>query len=72
MRLFAVKTYVGNECFSLDGRMLVHDDREELEFLIPGHETVEVTGTTLPTLRWADHPDIKGTISFPLNRNDFR
>jgi len=72
MSLYAVQTHDRRECFSLNGRILVHDNREELEFLIPGHDVVEVTGTTIPTMRWADHPDLKGIVTFPLNRNDFR
>lgn len=72
MSLFAVQTHDGRECFTLNGLLLVHNNREELEFLIPGHRVVDVTGTTLPTMRWADHPDIRGPVKFPLSRNDFR
>jgi hypothetical protein len=69
-RQYALLSHRG-EGFSLDGALLVHHDRAELEFLFPSNTVAEVTGTTLPTRPWKDHPDMAG-ITWPLRREDFR
>jgi hypothetical protein len=69
-RLFAVMSHRG-EAFSLHGKVLVHEVRAELEYLFPSNTVAEVTGTTLPTRPWKDHPDMAG-IFWPLRREDFR
>jgi len=69
--LYAVKSATG-EPFSLNGLMLVHENRDEIEWLIPGYLAIDVTNTELPCMRWADHPGIAGIITFPLDKNDFR
>lgn len=72
MSLFGVRSASG-ELFTLNGLLLVHENREEIEWLLPGYLAVDVTNTELPTLAWADHPGIKGAgITFPLDKNDFR
>lgn len=59
------------QAFTLGGAILVHDNPAELEFLFPGRLTREVTGTSLPTRPWRDHPGLAG-IRWPLHREDFR
>lgn len=68
--MYAVKTVVGG-CFTLGGAILVHNSREELEFLFPGRDVVDVTGTTAPTRPWSGHPGLTH-VRFPLRREDFR
>ncbi len=70
MARYALKTTTG-DVFTRHGRVLVHDSREELEFLFPGRTAVDVSNTQLPTAQWRDHPDMAG-IRWPLNREDFR
>ena len=57
--------------FTYGGRVLIHDNRYELEFLFPHRQTVDVSHTVLPRMRWADHPHMTG-IRWPLRREDFR
>jgi hypothetical protein len=68
------------EPFSFGGRVLVHGDRAELEYLIPTHPVVELPGTTpeevaarlgVPVMLWKDHPDM-AAITWPLDRRRFR
>jgi hypothetical protein len=77
--MYAVVTHGGREPFSWGGRVLVHGDRAELEWLIPTHPVVELKGSTpeevaerlgRPVMLWADHPDMAG-IRWPLRRKDF-
>jgi hypothetical protein len=68
--LWALETATG-DVFTRRGAILVHDNREELEFLFPGRRAKEVTGTRLPTARWRDHPDM-ASVRWPLRREDFQ
>ena len=68
--MFALKTVAG-DVFTRGGRVLVHGNREELEFLFPGRTAIDVTGTSLPTTQWRDHPEMAG-VRWPLRREDFR
>jgi hypothetical protein len=67
------------ELVSLQGRVLVHDSRPELEWLIPGWPVVELKGDSpeeiadrlgRPVMLWKDHPGMAG-IRWPLDRKDF-
>lgn len=58
---------------TLNGQIIVHHDRGELEFLVPGTPTREVPASipveqTLP-IRF--HPDL-AAVRWPLDRRDFR
>ncbi len=79
MTWFAVKGRTSGELLSLKGALLVHPDRAELEFLIPGFRVVAVTGGTpeeisqhygRPVMRWVEHPQM-AAVTWPLNRRDF-
>lgn len=55
------------------GRVLVHDNRAELEWLVPGTQVREVPPSFPPDqcLPIRLHPDLQA-VDFPLNRRDFR
>lgn len=68
------------EPFTFRGRVLVHGDRAELEWLIPTHPVVELPGRTpeevaarlgCPVMLLKDHPDM-AAVSWPLDRRRFR
>lgn len=60
------------DLLSYGGRVIVHHDRAEMEFLFPQARIVQVTDGDLgqPTMRLQDHPDMAST-SFPLRREEF-
>lgn len=61
------------ELLSYRGRIIVHGDKAEMEFLFPQARIVRVSDGDLdrPTMRLQDHPDMVST-SFPLRREEFR
>ena len=72
MRLWALVGASTGELLSYRGAVMVHEDRAELEYLVPGTRTVEVPadlGQPLMALR--DHPDM-AAVTWPLDRRDFR
>jgi hypothetical protein len=71
MKLYALMSSTG-DCFTNHGRLIVHDSREEMEWLVPGYVAREVSSTALPTVPLSDLPGIVGVVQFPLNRDDFR
>lgn len=75
MRRFGAMGAISGELLSLHGNVLVHDSREELEFLLRGVRVVSLPDdlTTLgrPVMELRDHPQLRG-IRFPLRREDFR
>lgn len=71
-RLWALVGQVSGELLSHQGRVLVHEDRAEMEWLVPDHRTVEVRPEIgRPTMRLRDHPDMNAVV-WPLDRRDFR
>lgn len=78
--MFALTTRTPDrELISLGGRVLLHDSRPELEWLMPGWPAVELKGSTpeevahhlgRPTMLWKDHPGMAG-LRWPLDRRDF-
>jgi hypothetical protein len=79
MTWFAVIGPKSGELLTHRGQLLIHDDRAELEFLIPNQRVVPVGGRTpeevssrydRPVLRWRDHPDM-AAVRWPLQRRDF-
>lgn len=73
MTRYGLKGNRSGDLLSYGGRILVHDNENELQFLFPGTRTVRVSDTmpdelTLPI--WA-HPELAG-VRFPLDRRDFR
>lgn len=60
------------ELLSYGGRVLVHNDRGEMEFLFPNQRVIRLTDGTLgqPEMRLRDHPGLS-QVRFPLRREDF-
>jgi hypothetical protein len=53
------------------GRVLVHGNRDELEYLFPNTRVVRLSdGDIGPTLPIRDHPDM-ASVKWPLRRKDF-
>lgn len=77
MTRYGVVGAVTNDLLTLGGRPIVHGNRAELEWLLPGARVVPVTDralamrSPLPPLELKDHPDYAG-VSWPLVRSDFR
>jgi hypothetical protein len=72
-RRFAMVGPTSGETLSYGGLILVHSDRSELEFLVPGVRVVEL-GSQIPehdTMSIKSHPDLS-RIEWPLHREDFR
>lgn len=77
--MWAMVGTASGEILSYQGAMVLHDNRAELEWLIPGARVVEVSGRTpdevaeryrRPTMLLRDHPDM-ATIRWPIDRRDF-
>lgn len=80
--MFALKGGVSGELLSYRGRVMVHDNKVELEFLFPKWRDgqvefveVRVNDGTLshdgrPTMPIAEHPDLD-MVKWPLNPADF-
>lgn len=64
---------VSNEVLTYNGHVLVHDNKGELEWLIPGVKVIPIPPAywTLPTMEWKDHPDL-ASVRWPLDKRDFR
>lgn len=72
-RRFAMEGPNSKQLLSYQGKVLVHDDRAELEFLFPGVRVVEpgVALAQYDTLPVKEHPDL-GHLEWPLRREDFK
>lgn len=72
-RRYALYGRCSRDFLTFGGRVLVHDDRAEMEFLFPGCPVRELPAD-IPadqTLPIEHHPDLAAT-TFPLDRNEFR
>lgn len=72
-RRYAVAGPVSGELMSYHGRILVHPDRAELEWLLADQRVVEVPAhiPAEQTMPWAQHPQM-AAVTFPLDRRDFQ
>jgi hypothetical protein len=72
-KLFALEGSISKELLTFGGKVLVHDNPDELGFLIKGARVVECPSYVKPEERMSIkmHPDI-AHIRFPLVRSDFR
>lgn len=77
--MFAIAGRTSGEILSYRGRMVLHHDRRELEYLFPGERIVMLRGYTVaecaqlygrPAMRLQDHPDM-GAVSWPINPKEF-
>lgn len=64
---------VSGELLSYRGRVLVHDNPHELEFLFPGTRVVTLPSFVTPelTMPITQHPEM-ASVRWPLDRKDFR
>lgn len=75
--LFGIVGPVTRDLLTYQGRPIVHDSREEFEWLLPGVRVVAVTAGDLsrrspfPPLALRDHPSV-AHLTWPLDRSDFR
>lgn len=73
MTRYGLKGSRSGDLITYGGRILVHDNDNELQFLFPGTQVVRVSDR-LPdemTMSIAAHPEM-ASVRFPLNRRDFR
>jgi hypothetical protein len=71
---YALQGAVSRDLLTWNGRVLVHDDRAEMEFLFAGDvRVIECPGNIPPEqcLEIRYHPDL-ASIQWPLDRRDFR
>lgn len=73
MRRYGIAGPVSGELLRHRGRVLVHDDRAELEFLLADARVVEVPDWITPeeTMPISQHPDM-ASVQWPLQREHFR
>jgi hypothetical protein len=73
MTRYGLKGNHSGDLLTYGGRVLVHGDKNELQFLFPGTQVVRVSDG-LPEeliLPIAAHPEL-AAVRFPLNRRDFQ
>jgi hypothetical protein len=73
VKRYAVAGATSGELLSLNGLVLVHPDRAELEWLLADQRVVEVPAhiRSEQTMPWAAHPQMSA-VTFPLDREAFR
>lgn len=72
MSRYAMVGRSSGELLSYGGRVIVHGDRDELQFLFPRARVVRITDGDLgqPTMLLAEHPSMV-SVRWPLRREDF-
>lgn len=72
MSRYALVGPVSGDLLTLGGRVIVHDNRAEMEFLLPSARVVRVTDGDLgPTLPLREHPGLSH-VTWPLDPKEFR
>lgn len=73
MSRYAILGDYSKDLLTYQGRVIVHGNREEMEFLLPNSKIVRITDGDLgqPVMKLKDHPGLSH-ISFPLKRSEFR
>jgi hypothetical protein len=75
--IYALYGEVSRDILTLDGRPIVHDNRDEMQFLMPQAKVIPVTEADLKArspltpLQLRNHPALLH-ITWPLDRKDFR
>ena len=75
MSRYAMMGVHTGQLVSYAGRVLVHNNRAELEFLFPNRDKTRIIRVTdgdlgQPTMSIRDHPDMI-SVRWPLRREDF-
>jgi hypothetical protein len=70
--LFALRGDSSKELISYGGRVLTHDNKDELEFLFPRMEVIKIPALPdgRPTMSVKNHPELAG-LTWPLDRGEF-
>ena len=73
MSRYGIAGSYSGDLLTYQGAVIVHGDKAEMEWLLPGSRIVRVTDGDLgaPVLQLRDHPDCRHIV-FPLRREDFR
>ena len=72
-KLYAMQGLISKELLTFRGRVIVHNDRSEMEFLFEGVRVIELPPgefTPQQMLKVKDHPDFSSYL-WPLTRNRF-
>lgn len=76
--MYAIRHSSGELC-TFNGRVLVHNHKGEMQWLIPTHPVVELVGNSAeevaarygrPAMNLRDHPGM-ASVRWPLRRADF-
>lgn len=59
------------QLLSHQGKVILHDDRGEMEFLFPAETVIGVIAWPEPFMLLRDHPDM-APVRWPLRKEDFR
>lgn len=71
---YALRGAVSRDLLTWNGRVLVHGDKAEMEFLFTGDASVVECPRDIPpeqTLSIRHHPNL-AAVTWPLDRKDFR
>jgi hypothetical protein len=72
MSRYALVGPVSNDLLTHEGRVIVHNDRAEMEWLFPNTRVVRISdGDIGPVLPLPDHPGLS-QVRWPLSKEDFR
>lgn len=77
MTVYGLKGKHTGDLLTYQGRPVVHDSREEMEWLMPGATVVAVTErdlrrrSPLPPITLREHPSLLGKVRWPLRKSDF-
>ena len=74
MARYALQGAVSRDLLTWNGRVLVHSDRAEMEFLFTGDVHVVECPRNIPPEQCLEiryHPDL-ASVTWPLDRRDFR
>lgn len=74
MKRYGLYGRTTREFLTVGGRVLVHQNRAEMEWLFPGSTVREVPPTFPPdqTLPLEHHPALVGVVTFPIRKEEFR
>lgn len=77
--MFAIEGATTKEILSFRGKMVLHHDKAEMEFIFPGQRVVVLNGYTIqecaqkygrPAMWLKDHPDM-ANVEWPLDPRRF-
>lgn len=71
--MYAAVGLISNELLSFNGRVLINDNREEIEWLLSGVKTIKLPKADIgrPLMWLKDHPDIPKGVKWPLDRKEW-